>query len=474
MAYRNSERQQITMFPRSIEEYVSKDDPVRVYDAFVEALNFNELGIRLNDNKVGNPEYNPVAMVKLLIYGYSYGFRSSRKLERALCHNVSFIWLIGGLTPDHKTIANFRKNNKKALKNILKQCAQLCVKLNLIEGNTLFVDGSKIRANASIKNSWTSLKCERHLKKIDARIESILDECEKIDEQEHGQGSLVQLQDDLKDATVLKDKILTIMKELKEHNKESTNTVDPDCRPMKSVHGSHASYNTQLVVDEKNGMIVNSDVVNDATDINQFAEQINQANEVLDKPCNTACADAGYADTEELQKIDEQNITVIVPSQRQALHHEARPFNKEQFHYDSDNDRYLCPEGHHLTYSFNCPEKKHRVYQISHKSICHSCRYFGICTNSKNGRRIRRLELEHVKEKLETQYKQVQSQAIYKLRKQKAELPFGHLKRNLGVKAFLLRGLEGTRAEISLLANCFNIARMITIFGVRPLISKLV
>jgi len=134
MAYRYGDRNQMQFFPPCIEEYVAKDDPVRAYDAFVESLNFNELGIVAFEDKVGNPGYDPKAMIKLLIYGYSYGIRSSRKLERATCHNISFLWLMGGLKPDHKTIARFRHDNKSALKNILKQCAKLCIKLGLIEG----------------------------------------------------------------------------------------------------------------------------------------------------------------------------------------------------------------------------------------------------------------------------------------------------------------------------------------------------
>jgi transposase len=149
----------MNLFPQSIEDYVPKDDPVRAYDAFVESLELAELGITIDENQVGNPEYVPGAMIKLLVYGYSYGMRSSRKLERATYHNIAFIWLMGGLKPDHKTIARFRTDNKRALKNILKQCARLCIKLGLIEGNTLFVDGSKIRANASIDNTWTQEKC---------------------------------------------------------------------------------------------------------------------------------------------------------------------------------------------------------------------------------------------------------------------------------------------------------------------------
>ena len=137
------------LFPKSIEEYVQEDDPVRIYDAFVESLSMEEVKIEINSNKVGNSQYDPKAMLKLLIYGYSYGWRSSRKLERALYHNISFVWLLGGLKPDHKTIANFRRNNKKALKEVLRQCVKLCIKLDLIDGNTLFVDGSKMRGNAS-------------------------------------------------------------------------------------------------------------------------------------------------------------------------------------------------------------------------------------------------------------------------------------------------------------------------------------
>ena len=149
MAYRYGNRYQMALLPQSIEDYVPKDDPVRAYDAFVEALDFNELGIEINPQKVGNSKYDTKVMLKLLVYGYSYGTKSSRKLERASYHNMSFIWLMGGLKPDHKTIEEFRRKNKRALQKILKQCARMCIKLDLIAGNVLFVDGTKIRANAA-------------------------------------------------------------------------------------------------------------------------------------------------------------------------------------------------------------------------------------------------------------------------------------------------------------------------------------
>ncbi|MDR4498996.1 MAG: transposase [Candidatus Scalindua sp.] len=137
MAYKKGDRYQMDLFPKSIEGYVQDENPVRVYDAFIESLSMEDIEIDINCNKVGNSQYDPKTMLKLLIYGYSYGWRSSRKLERALYHNVSLIWLMGGLKPDHKTIANFRRNNKRALKEALSQCVKLCVKLDLIEGNTL-------------------------------------------------------------------------------------------------------------------------------------------------------------------------------------------------------------------------------------------------------------------------------------------------------------------------------------------------
>ena len=473
MAYRYGNREQMELFPQSIEEYVSPDDPVRAYDAFVEALDFDELGIVLNESEVGNSSYYPKAMLKLLVFGYSYGFRSSRRLERATHHNLSFIWLMAGLKPDHKTIAEFRRNNKTALKNVLKQCARFCIKIDLIEGNTLFTDGSKIRANASIKSTWTKEKCERYLKHIDKRIEAILSECDMVDEKEQDQESLVKLKEELRDKETLKSKVKQTLKELKEERLKSINTTDKDSARINSLQGSHAGYNAQAVVDEKHGLIVSTDVVSENNDLNQFAKQINQANETLGKKCDTACADSGYANTEELEKIDAESIKVVVPSRRQASKKGPNDFDKEHFRYDSKNNCYICPEGHQLPYShFNKP-KKHKVYTISDKKICFDCSHFGTCTKSKNGRQTIRLINEEVREKLEAQYERPENQAIYKLRKEKVELPFGHIKRNLKINAFLLRGSDGVKAEMSLLANCFNLARMITILGVPRLIQKL-
>lgn len=468
MAYRYGNRDQTVLFPESVEEYIAPDDPVRAYDAFIEALNFKELGITLDPHKVGNSEYYPLSMLKLLVYGYSYGIRSSRKLERACYHNLSFIWLTSGLKPDHKTIAEFRKNNRSALAKILKQCARICIKLNLIEGNTLFVDGSKFRANASINNTWTKEKAQKSLKHIDKNIKDILTKCDAVDESEKELNSLVTMDNELKDQKILKSKIKGILKELQEE--KSVNTTDAECTRIKQGKNFYAGYNLQSVVDQKEGFIISSDVVNKTNDVNQFATQINKANHILGKKCKTAVADAGYASTDELEKIDKQNIKVIVPSQRQVLKKELSEFAKEQFTYKYDY--YLCPKGHKLI-PYRLNKKRNKVYKISDKKICLTCPNYGTCTKSPTGRTISRLLKEELRQKLENQYEEIQSQEIYKLRKQKVELPFGHIKHNLKVDSFLLRGLNGVKAEASIFATCFNIARMITILGVPNLVKTL-
>ena len=473
MAYRYGERTQSDLFPPTIEEYVATDDPVRAYDAFVNNLDFGELGIVLDHKKIGNPEYDPKAMLKLFLYGTSYGFRSSRKLERAVYHNISFIWLTGGLKPDHKTISEFRRKNKSALKGIIKQCARMCIKLNLIDGNTIFVDGTKIRGNASIKNTWTVKKCDKYLKSIDKRIDAILNECETTDTEEQNQQSLVKMDKELKDQKVLKSKVENILNELKESDRKSINTVDPECTRINSVQGTNAGYNAQAVVDEKHGLIVNTDVVSENNDVNQFANQINQANETTEKKCKIACADSGYANTDELKKIDDQETKVIVPTQKQASKKESKEFDKEHFEYDDANDSYICPEGHRLNFKKTDKRKNARKYKIKRSSTCHHCLHFGKCTKSKNGRTIMRLTNEEVKKKLEAQYNEAGSQEIYKLRQQKSELPFGHIKRNLGVSSFLLRGTKGTNAEMAIMATCFNLVRMINIMGTSELIEQI-
>ncbi len=473
MAIRQGNRAQMELLPPSIEQYVAEDAPVRVYDAFIEALDLAELGISYEPAKEGNPCYDPRAMLKLLVYGYSYGIRSSRKLEREVYYNLSFIWLMGGLKPDHKTIAEFRRQHKEALKKALRQCVRLCLKLDLIAGNVLFIDGSKVRANAAIKNTWTVEKCEKVLEKTDKRIEALVAEVEAIDQQEEGMPSLVSVNEQLGEAHRVKERVKDILEELRESGQPTINTKDKECVRTNSIHGTHAGYNAQVVVDESKGLIVSCDIARTNNDLGQFSVQVDKAQEELGRKCQTAVADSGYADTEDLEKIDKQGVQVIVPTQMVASGRKVGEFDKRNFRYDAGTDCYTCPAGKILRYSGLTRKRKGRIYQISDKGHCLGCQNFGKCTTSKNGRKVMRLNVEEFRERLEAEYVLPQNQAIYKKRQQKVELVYGHIKRNLGVSSFLLRGIEGVRAEMSTLSLCFNLRRMMTLLGVQNLIKKL-
>jgi len=462
MAYREGDRCQMTLLPPVIEDYVGYNDPVRAYDAIIEALDIEELGLIIDPSQVGNPAYDPKTMLKLLVYGYSYGWRSSRKLERACYHNLSFIWLMGGLKPDHKTIANFRKDNQELVMKVLKQTARLCIKLDLIEGNCLFTDSTKVRGSASISETRTRQGWEEKLKEIDQSIERLLGECNEIDQIEAG--SLVEMPQELKDKQKLQHKIKGLLEQMDHEKRHKINGTDTDCVNFKGRQGSHAGYSAHITVDEKHGLIVSADVVSDSNDCNQFSSQIEQAVDTLERPCQTAVADAGYWN-ESLKETVVKQIDVIVPSRRQAQNEPSDPFSRDKFWYDPENNQYFCPKGKRLKYSHYSTRKGHYIYRIEKASLCQECPHFRICTNSLRGRSIIRLKEEELLGKLEERYASEEGQAIYKKRKEKVESPFGHIKRNLNGGAFLVRGRDAVKAEWALLASCFNIARMITLTG---------
>jgi len=463
MAYREGSRYQMSLLPPAMEDYVGQNDPVRAYDAIVDAMDIKELGMVVDPSQVGNPAYDPETMLKLLVYGYSYGWRSSRKLERACHHNLSFIWLMGGLKPDHKTIANFRKDNQEVVIKVLKQTARICIKLDLIEGNCLFTDSTKVRGAAAIGETRTKEGWVKKLKEIDQRIEHLLKECNEIDETEVS--SLVEVQQELQDKQKLQQKVRGLLEQMDIEKRQKINGTDTDCVNFNGRQGSHAGYSAHITVDEKHGLIVSADVVSSNYDSNQFSNQIEQAVDTLEKQCSTAVADAGYWN-ESLQETLTKQIDVIVPSRRQAQREPVdNPFGRDKFRYDSENNQYFCPEGKRLKYSYYSTMKGHYVYRIEKASLCQNCTHFGICTTYRRGRSIIRLKAEELRDKLEKRYASEEGQEIYKKRKERVELPFGHIKRNLNGGAFLVRGRNAVKAEWALLASCFNIARMITLTG---------
>jgi transposase len=472
MAHRHPERRQGLLFPQSVEEYIASDDPVRAYDAFVEALDFAALEIGSAPEQPGCPAYDPKTMLKILVYGYAYGIRSSRKLERALHHNLSFIWLAGGLQPDFKTIARFRRQHRAALKNVLKQCARLCIDLGLIAGNTLFVDGSKIRANASLDQTRTPEDCRQQLEQIDQHIDALLDQCQELDAEEADQDSLVHLKAELAEQQRRQTKILAAIQTLEAETAKKVNITDPDGGIMRSRQGTHAAYNGQIVVDEQHGLIVQADVVNDNHDRQQFTEQITAAQETTGQKPKVAGADSGYYSGPELETMVAAADQVLVPVRGQVHPRPAEPFAKSRFTYLAAEDVYVCPAGQRLSYRRTCEQRRYREYQLDGPTCC-ACRHYAQCTSGRNGRKIIRYLNEDLRDDLREALEQPLWRAVYARRKEKVELPFGHIKRNLGAGHFLLRGLAGVRAEMSLLASGFNVARLIGLLGVRGLIAQL-
>lgn len=493
MSFRIGHRNERVLFPPSLEEAIADSDQVRVYDAFVESLDFDSLGLKLDARRVGAPYYDPVAMLKLLVYGYAYGIRSSRKLERACRHNVSFMWLVGGLTPGYKAISEFRRNNKSVLKEVLKQCTRVCMKLGLIEGNMLFLDSSKMRANASMEKSWSQKRCRKFLENLDERVEELLNSSDAIDDSEKDLDSLVDLDDELADKLKLGEKVKSILWDLEKEKKSSQNMTDSDSVNTKGRQGSFAGYTAQVVTDGENGLIVSADAVSQSNDTNQFSHQIKGAEEVTGKRTKVAVADSGYSQTDDLadisfRKSEEESdksaaelcssrpadTQVVVPNREQARRKKSqKAFSKEEFTYDKKTDEYICPIGRRLPFYRHLEKKKSNEYRSKSQETCGSCPHKDACTKSKHGRTISRLVNEEYREKLAEFYESKEGQKIYALRKQKSELPFGFFKRNLGAGYFLLRGRDGVNAELSLFATCFNLTRAISLLGISGLMAKL-
>jgi hypothetical protein len=379
------------------------------------------------------------------------------------------------LKPDHKTIAEFRRQNKGALKNVLKQSVLLCLKLGLIDGHALFTDGTKIRANAGNKQTLSREHSDKLLKGIDSRIEQLLEQCENVDQSEIEEASLIAMKKELQNKEQLRREIQEFCKQMDLQGRDQINRTDPESAMMQSRQGTHTSFNVQSTVDGKNGLIVHAEVTNAGNDWNQLTHQVDQAAEVLGKKPQTSVADCGYSNVEEMEKLGAQGINVVVPSMRQVAgeNKTPEPFSKHHFHYDTQTDSYQCPAKQTLCFIRHNKLKKSRVYQISDKTVCRACIHFGKCTSSNQGRQIYRYDNEGLVEKWEARYQEPAAQEIYKKRQAKVELPFGHIKRNLKFDYFLLRGKEGAGAEIGIAATCFNFARMMTLLGIPALIKAL-
>ena len=268
------DRNQISMLPPSIDEYVTEDNPVRVIDAFVDSLDVAAMGFKHSElNSTGRPPYASQDMLKLYIYGYFNRIRSSRCLERETHRNLEVIWLMKNLRPDHKTIARFRHDNTKALKNTFKAFVTLCAKCGLY-GKTLFsIDGSKFAGCNSKDRNFNSEKLKDRIARIDQNLEKYLSELESNDdgEAESETGTNCSIQQIISELTERRDKYQGMLEDLKESGETQISLTDPDCRRMtNSMKKTVVGYNVQTAVDSKNGLIASYKVTNQVTDMGQL------------------------------------------------------------------------------------------------------------------------------------------------------------------------------------------------------------
>ena len=252
------------------------------------------------------------------------------------------------------------------------------------------------------------------------------------------------------------------------------NHIDPESGYMKGRFGMHAGYSVQTVVDDKHGLIVQTEAGIDGNDRGQLFRQVEEAESTLGRECESACADSGYSNVDEYEKVETETRMAIVPTLQQVSDKERSPFDRSRFTYDEERDCYLCPMGHRLLFRGFQDRGRRRKYRIENPGVCRACSHYGPCTKAKQGRSIIRHRSEKLKERVEKRFERPEVLEIYKRRKSRVELPFGFMKKGLGFTQFNLRGRRGAQAEASLLSLCFNLTRMMTILGgVRGFIANL-
>jgi hypothetical protein len=373
------------------------------------------------------------------------------------------MWLSGGLKPDFKTIARFRKDNKEVLIKLLKESVSMSVRMNMVEGNCLFIDGSKIRGNCGIGRCRSRQEIAMQIKQAQMDIEEMAKRVEKDDEQDSQGKSLVFIEG-IKSKEDLKNKLEDVMKQMKEEDLQEINMTDPQSIKFISRGGGHSGYNAQVVTDEKAGLIVSAQVVRKNNDIGQIQKQTIAAEANLGKKSKIVCADSGYHNRTEIKKLMDGKREVIVPSQKEVNKERTgkdNEFDKSKFKYDKDKDVYICPQAKELERIDETQDGK-IIYQEKKKE-CIKCKKFGECSINKRGRKIQRMKEDKELKATEVLYKSEKGQKIYKKRQTICERVFGHIKRNLGVNSFLLRGEKGANAELSMIAVCHNVRRWVTI-----------
>jgi transposase len=466
------DRKQAVLFPEILEDYISEENPVRFIDVFIEGLDLSEMGFgRAVAKETGRPPYDPGDLLRLYVYGYLNRTRSSRQLEREAGRNVELMWLMRKLRPDFKTIADFRRDNPQALKQVCREFTLWCKRLELFGGELVAIDGSKLGAVNSPKRNFTEKKLRRMIREIDGKIDQYLKDLDGRDKQEAGQRSLTaeQLKEKIERYQQRRAQYERLQSDLEQSGESQISLTDPESRSMRVGHGVEVSYNVQIVVDQKNKLLVEHEVTNEVIDLGQLFAMAKKAKETLGVETLEVVADRGYYNGEEVKACEQSGITAYVPKSNPSSNLKRGLFTKEDFIYEPDKDCYRCPAGKELSYRYQTLEQGRptRIYQISG---CKSCGLRSKCSINKKGiRAIKRWEDEAI---LEAMARRVAGNPEkVELRKCLAEHPFGTIKRAMNQGYFLMRGLTKVRAEMSLTILAYNLKRVINILGVRAMVE---
>jgi transposase len=467
-------REQSTMFPAQLDDYVAEDNPVRAVDVFVDGLDLDTLGfVRVQPLDVGRPGYHPATMLKIYIYGYLNRVPSSRRLERECQRNIEVIWLTGHLAPDFKTIADFRKDNGKAIREVCRQFVMLCRKLDLLSETSVAIDGSKFKAvNARDKN-FTEAKMKRRLERIDESIARYLSQLETADRQ--GDAVPVAKVARLKSKIEkLKEEIVrlnAINAEMIQSKDKQISLTDPDARSM-ATSGKDTGivgYNVQAAVDTQHHLIVAHEVTNVGTDRHQLAKMAERARVELGSETLDVVADRGYYEGGEIKACAEAGITVTLPKPQTSGAKAEGRFGKQDFVYVAADDVYRCPAGVRLTYRYQSVEdgKTIRRYWTSD---CKTCALRHQCTTGPE-RRIARWEHEAVLEKVQARLDH--NPDAMRVRRSTAEHPFGTIKCWMGATHFLTMTLPKVATEMALNVLAYNMKRVMAIMGMSGLLEAM-
>jgi transposase len=468
------DRGQSTLFPALLDDYVAEDNPVRAVDVFVDGLDLDKLGfVGVQPLDTGRPGYHPRMMLKLYIYGYLNRVPSSRRLERECQRNIEMIWLTGQLAPDFKTIADFRKDNGKAIREVCREFVALCRKLGLLNAASVAIDGSKFKAvNARDKN-FTEAKMKRRLERIDESIARYLSQLETADR--HGdavpEAKTARLKTKIEK---LKEEIVrlnAINAEMMKSDDKQISLTDPDARSM-ATSGKDTGivgYNVQIAVDTQHHLIVAHEVTNVGTDRHQLANMGGQARDEMAVETLDAVADRGYYDSEEIRACEDSGITVTLPKPMTSGAKAAGRFGKQDFVYVTAEDVYRCPAGETLTYHYTT-EEDGKTLNRYWTNACRTCALKARCTTGIE-RRITRWEHEAVLETVQARFdRHPEKMAV---RRQTAEHPFGTIKCWMGATHFLTKRMPKVATEMALNVLAYNMKRVMMIAGIDGLLEAM-